>query len=234
MTEWLIFILLVLAVVYFGYFRVLSYVEDVTAPRRADDNASEPFFERQEPKAYRTGSLQDRKWPPALKGTKGKRQTIVGRGLMRRGEQQCFRLLCEALPDYHVCPQVSFNALVTHSDHVFGTYINKVRSRFNWRYVDFVICERTSLDVFAIVEFDGTGHDPKDDAERDAMLVAAGYRVERFTQDTLDSIKARFADLVPKSSAEVGVSSTTSAEGFESSFVVSQDGLPTARPDSQA
>ena len=68
-----------------------------------------------------------------------------------------------------------------------------VRSKFNAKYVDFVACNKLDLEVFAIVEYDGTGHNSKDDNERDRLLREAGYRVERFsTLDTPQSIRGRF------------------------------------------
>jgi Protein of unknown function (DUF2726) len=113
--------------------------------------------------------------------------------IMRYGEQRFFRRLSEALPEYHIFPQVSFNVLITHAPHIYGTYINSVRQKFHHKFVDFVVCERATMKVFAVVEYDGSGHNNKNDAYRDEMLQSVGYRVERFSEsDTLNSIQVRF------------------------------------------
>ncbi len=118
--------------------------------------------------------------------------------LMRHGEQRFFRLLNEALPGYHIFPQVSFNALITHAPHIYGNYVNSVRRKFHHKFVDFVVCELATMKVFAVVEYDGSGHDKKNDAYRDGMLQSVGYRVERFSEsDTLNSIQARLGLAAP-------------------------------------
>jgi len=57
-----------------------------------------------------------------------------------------------------------------------------LRNRFDRKVADYVICARNTFQVVAIIELDDRTHDYKKekDAERDAMLNAAGYRTERF------------------------------------------------------
>jgi hypothetical protein len=126
--------------------------------------------------------------------SKSRRLSIAAcSSIMRYGEQRFFRLLGEALPEHYVFPQVSFNALITHAPHIYGTYVNSVRQKFHHKFIDFVVCERATLKVFCVVEYDGSGHNKKNDAYRDGMLQSVGYRVERFSEyDTLNSIRARF------------------------------------------
>lgn len=134
----------------------------------------------------------------------GKLSIVACDSIMRRGEQQMFALLSAALPDHHVFPQVAFSALITHAPHIYGSYVLAVRRKFHHKFVDFVICDKATMKVFAIVEFDGSGHNSKHDGYRDDMLQSVGYRVERFNQrDTLDSVKARFGLVPPIIAQEV-------------------------------
>ena len=58
----------------------------------------------------------------------------------------------------------------------------KVRAKFNRKVTDFVILDK-KMQVVAIIELDDPAHIGKgqEDAERDAMLLPAGYQVYRFT-----------------------------------------------------
>ena len=71
---------------------------------------------------------------------------------------------------------VAFSALITH-DQI------KMRNQFNRKVTDFVVLDR-EYNVVAIIELDDPSHIGKEqeDAERDAMLIAAGYTVIRYTQ----------------------------------------------------
>lgn len=123
----------------------------------------------------------------------GKLSITACDSIMRRGEQKLFGFLSEAFPNHHIFPQVSFSALITHAPHIYGSYVVTVRRKFHHKFVDFVICDKATMKVFAVVEFDGSGHDKRHDNYRDGMLQSVGYRVERFNQrDTLESVKARF------------------------------------------
>ncbi|HEU5046637.1 MAG TPA: DUF2726 domain-containing protein [Rickettsiales bacterium] len=111
-------------------------------------------------------------------------------GLMNQSERKIFQMLLNTLPD----PQVSFNALITHAHNIRNSWRrNTVRKNFNTKSVDFVICDKDTFRVIAIVEYDGQGHNNKDDALRDRILQGAGYRIERFNEtDTHATIQERF------------------------------------------
>lgn len=131
---------------------------------------------------------------PPLSERLRRRNNFEAKNILNVSEQRFFRLLCDNLTDCHVFPQVSFNALITHASWISrGYWQQMVRSKFNAKYVDFVVCNRLDLRVVAVIEFDGPGHQSTRDEERDSMLRGAGYRVERFThQDTPNSIRFRF------------------------------------------
>jgi len=121
-------------------------------------------------------------------------KNLISRNLINNSEKRFFKILCEAMPDCHVFPQVSFNALVTHAPWIRYLHWERfVRRSFNAKYVDFVLCRKSDFRVVAVVEFDGSGHVNHDDVRRDALLKSVGYQIQRFTDhDTLDTVKTRF------------------------------------------
>ena len=86
-----------------------------------------------------------------------------------------FTRLNQSFPGSHILAQVAFSALITHNDM-------KVRAKFNRKVTDFVILDK-KMQVIAIIELDDPTHIGKEqeDAERDAMLLQAGYQVYRYT-----------------------------------------------------
>ena len=90
-------------------------------------------------------------------------------------EQKMFFRLNEAFPQHHVLAQVAFSALITNHQY-------KIRNLFNRKVTDFVILDH-DFNVVVIIELDDPSHLGKEkaDAERDAMLEEAGYRVLRYT-----------------------------------------------------
>ena len=121
-------------------------------------------------------------------------KNLASRTLVNSSEKRFFRMLSAAVPDCHVFPQVSFNALVTHASWITQLRWERfVRTSFNSKYVDFVLCRKSDFEVVAVVEFDGRGHINHNDERRDELLRSVGYQVQRFTsRDTIDSVKSRF------------------------------------------
>lgn len=91
-------------------------------------------------------------------------------------ECKMYLRLKQAFPEYHILSQVAFSALIT-SDQL------KIRNQFNRKVTDFVLLDE-QLAVVMIIELDDRSHIGKEqiDAERDAMLNEAGYRVLRYTE----------------------------------------------------
>jgi len=86
-------------------------------------------------------------------------------------EQAMYNRLVQTLPDLVVLPQVSFGALLTARTRA-------ARSTFSRKIADFVVCDR-SFKVVAVVELGDKGKSQRD-ADRDALLIEAGYRVLRY------------------------------------------------------
>lgn len=104
---------------------------------------------------------------------------IQKKPLLTRNEAEFFHRLQRALPAYHVFPQVPFAALLTVDNKLSRKARWSIRARFDRKIADFVVCERGSLQVVAIIELDDRTHDAKADQRRDA-ITKAGYQTFRF------------------------------------------------------
>ena len=100
--------------------------------------------------------------------------------LLTPNETEFFHRLQRALSAYHVFPQVPFAALLTVDSKLSRKDRWSIRSRFDRKIADFVVCERGSLQVVAIIELDDRTHDADADRRRDALTKAAGYQTFRF------------------------------------------------------
>jgi hypothetical protein len=106
------------------------------------------------------------------------------KALMTDNEFDFFNRLNQALPDYHVFPQVSMGAILQ------GDGPNKFASRgtFAQKIIDYVIYNKQKR-IIAIVELDDKTHDQDKDEKRDAMLIQAGYRIVRYNSKNKPSIE---------------------------------------------
>lgn len=100
--------------------------------------------------------------------------------LLTANEGEFFRRLKRALPAYEVFPQVSFAAILTDDGRLSANARWSVRAKFDRKICDFVICDRRTLDVVALVELDDRTHTASADRQRDAIAKAAGYQTIRF------------------------------------------------------
>ena len=105
---------------------------------------------------------------------------IQRKALLTPNEIHFFYRLQRALPAYHVFPQVSFAAFITDDGKLSSNARWSLRGRFDRKIADFVICERSSLKIVALVELDDSTHLASADRQRDAITKAAGYQTIRF------------------------------------------------------
>ena len=99
-----------------------------------------------------------------------------------------YNRLVQSLPDLVVLAQVSFGALLTARAYA-------ARNTFDRKIADFVVFDR-GFQVLAVIELDDSSHKGKEarDAQRDALLTQAGYRVLRYPRiPDIDRVKADFA-----------------------------------------
>ena len=100
--------------------------------------------------------------------------------LLTVNETEFYYRLQRSLPGFHVFPQVSFAAFLTDDGQLSKNAQWAVRARFDRKIADFVICERRTLNIVALVELDDRMHDAKADRQRDAITKAAGYQTIRY------------------------------------------------------
>lgn len=105
---------------------------------------------------------------------------IKRKPLLTENEKAFFLRLQRALPGFHVFPQVSFAAFLTVDGRLLQQEGWAVRSKFNKKIVDFVVCTRGTLEVVALIELDDRTHSASANRRRDEMTQAAGYRTFRF------------------------------------------------------
>lgn len=127
-------------------------------------------------------------------------------------ETRMFRVLCDAVPEAVVAPQVALSALVdTRKDAAqplpspngwvrlarklrpakLRATTHRRRAFISQKRLDFVLLDRLDGSVLGVVELDDHTHDSakarKADRQRDALLEACGYPVVRFDARSMPS-----------------------------------------------
>lgn len=115
-----------------------------------------------------------------FRGRKPWLSRVLRKPLLTPNEAEFFHRLQRALPGFHVFPQVSFAAFLTDDGQLARKAQWAVRAKFDRKIADFVICERGTLKIVAVVELDDRMHDAKADRQRDAITKAAGYQTIRY------------------------------------------------------
>lgn len=120
---------------------------------------------------------------PLLRGDR--RATYAAKPLMTANEREFIRRLERALPNHRIHSQVSMGALIKPSFPEGSTKRSRsihksMRNRYSQKIVDFVVEDRTTGVVLALVELDDRSHDADRDGRRDAITRSAGYRTVRW------------------------------------------------------
>lgn len=108
----------------------------------------------------------------------GNKSKIIAKPILTENETEFFYRLQRALPDYHIFPQVALGAILDASGN--GNARMATRGYFSQKIADYVVCEKNTMKILAIVELDDKTHNHKKDARRDKMLDSAGYRTIRY------------------------------------------------------
>ncbi|MDH2593733.1 DUF2726 domain-containing protein [Acinetobacter nosocomialis] len=108
------------------------------------------------------------------KNRNAKRTPIKGKPIITMNEQPTFMKLKEALPEHIILAQVAFSAFMTAQGYA-------TRNLFNRKVADFLVLDK-AFNIVAIVELDDSSHKGKEkfDAERDALIHEAGFKVIRY------------------------------------------------------
>lgn len=115
-----------------------------------------------------------------LRGRRPWLARIQRKPLMTANEKEFFARLQRALPGHLVFPQVSFAAFLTDDGKLSSQKRWAIRARFDRKIADFVVCDRSTLEIVAIVELDDRTHSSAADRKRDELTKAAGYQTIRF------------------------------------------------------
>ena len=130
-----------------------------------------------------------------------KRQVpLIAKPLMTKRERECIVLLESMFPNHRIHAQVAMNALVRTKAGLDKKQNVSWRNKFDRKVVDFVMEERGSGDISALVELDDRTHNLEKDRKRDLMTQAAGYRTVRIpprTKLTEQALRPIFAEVAP-------------------------------------
>ena len=136
------------------------------------------------------------------KAAGGRALPVMPRRFMSPREREALVLIEAAVPHCRVHTQVAMGALVDCKKGLENKRRISVRNRFDRKIIDFVLEERSSGDVLALVELDDRTHMASKDKERDAITSAAGYRTIRLEAGMrLDRVSVRdriLAGLLPE------------------------------------
>ncbi|MGY2737059.1 DUF2726 domain-containing protein [Sphingomonas sp. UYP23] len=103
------------------------------------------------------------------------------------------------LPHSRVHVQVSMAALLQPKGGFGRSEATRTRCTFSQKIVEFVIEDRSSGAILALVELDDRSHDASRDRQRDPMIASAGDRTIRMSAGRLsmDDMAARLQSLHP-------------------------------------
>ena len=128
---------------------------------------------------------------------------------MTQRERECIVLLESMFPEHRIHAQVAMNALIQTKAGLDNKRNTSWRNKFDRKVVDFVMEERGSGDIYALVELDDRTHNLEKDRKRDTLTQAAGYRTVRIpprTKLTEQALRPIFAE-VPQSGADAAKTS---------------------------
>lgn len=132
-------------------------------------------------------------------------------------ERECAAraIIKRVLPHARVHVQVSIGALIQAKGGFGRGDIMRTRNKFSHKIVDFVIEDRASGAIIALVELDERSHDIVRDKLRDKMTASAGYRTIRLPAGRVDHADraARLKVLKPKIATAANVTLSVASRG---------------------
>ncbi|MFZ3009573.1 MAG: DUF2726 domain-containing protein [Candidatus Microsaccharimonas sp.] len=117
-----------------------------------------------------------------------------------KSEKEFYKLLVEVAGDrYYIFPQIHLSALF--KNETYGRYHKLAFQIINRRSVDYILCDKTSLEPVYAVELDDSTHDTPDRIKRDEnvnkLFELAGFPLVRFRDYkslTKEDIAKKFFD----------------------------------------
>ena len=125
------------------------------------------------------------------------------RPLMTQRERQAFQELERILPACRIFPQVSMGALIDANARGRRER-QSIRNRYQQKVVDFVVEDRRTGDILALIEVDDSFHNAHRDSNRDAITAGAGYRTIRLNHRgrNLAELRSTIARQLPEHVAQ--------------------------------
>ncbi len=158
------------------------------------------------------------------KNRNAKRNPIKGKRIITMNEQPTFIKLREGLPEHIILAQVAFSAFMTARGYA-------TRNLFNRKVADFIVLDK-AFNIVAIVELDDSSHKGKEkfDAERDALIQEAGFRVVRYKRTPeLAQIHADF-NIVSSSLAQVSIEPDLTKTKLVTDAIIIEKDDPSVQP----
>ena len=121
------------------------------------------------------------------------RLPVRTRELMTKRERIVCGFIEQAIPSARVHAQVSMGAILQPARGLDRSRATSVRNRFSSKRVDFLLEDRASGDIIAIVELDDRTHNARQDAQRDQMTARAGYTTIRLSGGRQTALSVRSA-----------------------------------------
>jgi hypothetical protein len=117
--------------------------------------------------------------------------------LMTDNEREFYQRLREALPSFHIFPQVALSGIMQPVKGL--SYADRMRifGFFGQKRLDYVVCKQDTFEVVANIELDDRTHDKEKDSKRDKLLEVVGYKVYRYSSSKrpgVAEIAALFAE----------------------------------------
>lgn len=117
----------------------------------------------------------------------------VAKRFLTRREAAMLNVLERALPHCRIHAQVAMGALLRVPQSPMRKSKISDRNAFSQKIVDFVVQDRATGSIVALIEVDDWSHNPFKDRVRDEMTDYAGYRTIRVP----GSVQPNFNDVMP-------------------------------------
>lgn len=122
--------------------------------------------------------------------------------ILTDNEKEFFGWLIEALPDFHVFPQVSMGAVLQPAvGSQNKRHYHRMHRSISHKVVDYVVCDN-AMNIVALIEHDDRAYSTVKVGRRDAITTQAGYVVLRYR-----SKKQHTAGLIAKMISSMKVAS---------------------------
>lgn len=127
--------------------------------------------------------------------------------LMSESEIRFYRVLQMAVPSELVFPQISMAALVRPDYADLDSRFMPAFRSVSQKRIDFVVCDRNTMEVRCLVELDDSSHETRRDQARDWITAQAGYRTVRVRAGRrydIDGLRNRVLEIQPEPARSSG------------------------------